>query len=94
MSYNPWPPHVQDYYEQLEAEVGRSRVRLDGGLDERLEQSVQRVVAERDRLKTALLSIRALKPRRMGDHWTWEEGLKPDDVFDLVDEALTPTNRA
>ena len=41
-------------------------------------------------LWSILQSIRALKPRRMGDHWSWEEGLKPDDVFDLCAEALNP----
>lgn len=41
-------------------------------------------------LEKVLREIRALKPRRMGDHWSWEEGLKPDDVFDPIDEVLKP----
>lgn len=46
-----------------------------------------------DRAIASLRSIRALKPRRMGDHWTWAiighgRKLRPDDVFDLCDEGL------
>lgn len=39
-------------------------------------------------LAKALNEIRTMKPVRMGDHWAWEYGLKPDDVFDIIDAAL------
>lgn len=97
MSYQPWPPHMQEHFERMEAAVGRSLVRLEQRTHETLDDASQRIMDELNTLRaankamlTALIAIRALEPHRMGDHWSWEEGLKPDDVFDLVDEALKP----
>ena len=42
-------------------------------------------------LERRLIAIRALQPTNMAtDYWGYNEGLDPDTVFDLCDEALTP----
>ncbi len=42
-------------------------------------------------LERALKKIRALEPENMAcDYWSTNHGLKPDDVFDICDEAIEP----
>jgi len=52
-----WSPEAQAYYEALEAEVGRARVRLDPEyryIESGLEESVVRVMDVLDRVRAAL----------------------------------------
>ncbi len=45
-------------------------------------------------LEKVLREIRALKPQKMGDHFAWLHGLRPDDVFDPIDEVLKVEEKA
>lgn len=48
-----------------------------------------------EKIEAALKEIRALTPTNMAsDHWSKEYGLKPDDVFEICDRALSSPNTA
>lgn len=52
-----------------------------------------KLATEAARTEAALKEIRALTPTNMAsDHWSKEYGLKPDDVFEICDRALSSPN--
>ncbi len=71
--------------EELALVLTTTRDRLD-----RAEQGCALLRTRLEQMTRALEALRALKPRRMGDHWAWEMGLPADDVAELVEEGLKP----
>ncbi len=68
----------------------RLRSHVDDGLT---------IIKERDatitKLREALTQIAALKPENMAcDYWSHNDGLKPDDVFDLCASALAASPKS
>ena len=48
------------------------------------------IEAEHGKFKRALEAILAIEPVKMGDHYSWEWGLEPDEVKEVCREALDP----
>lgn len=40
------------------------------------------------KMRSALAEILAIEPVKVGDHWTWELSLRPDEVKDIAREAI------